>query len=843
MIRRGDSVALNGVTYRLDELLSSGSNSYGEVWGATASNGDEVALKFVRFGRGDAVREAHLHEHFEREVLFLRSAAARHHRNIICMLDEGEVTLDNGMTRQVLVLERMDRSFLDVLVARGDPGSGNEPAVGLRVLLGIALQVIDGLRAVHEAGLVYRDLKADNILLRDGDAGEPIAKLSDFGTVRVDDPLANGSFAGSLPTMAPEQVIPASIETVNREGRLVDAPGYAVDARSDWYAVGLLLYRLVTGTSTKAQQELQMARESRGEIGSMAFSGQFGGLADSERERLWVGLGIDQGQGAAIQTGGTFLPSDDQLVGPVRLESLPAFAELVEALLARAPDARPDDADQIRKVVAAARDAFPEMTLPQPVPTTRAVSFRAWPVFVSALVFAGVWSGMHWFWPVVEQPAASTQGTMVAALDTPLASVVERATPVETAPVTDQGAGSPDVSLTTQPVGAATEPSEVAPHPEKAAGPAVKESIEAVPVSQVVAKQVVAKPAVEQPALVVAERERGVPARMPVPGAGSSDPVTASVAKPEPLTAGQTVSDEAPEAVVASAADESVEVDSPRQELSIGDVSIAETAEEIPAAIAVFPGLPVEKRREGANGIALTVLRGGEVQMGGAHGDPDELPIHARHVAPFYLATTEITWAQFSAFCVDSDLQLCDRHADHAGDMPVAGITWDEAQAFVAWLRERSGQPYELPSEAQYAWALRQSDTHEARGNLADRAFLKHLARPPRRQIFDDYDDGFTGASPVSSFAADELGLHGLNDNLSEWTADCAHHSYHGAPVDDRPWLDEGGCTYAVARGASYFSGPPEVRADNRLPLAKRSRLPTVGFRVALPMAAPVSKH
>jgi hypothetical protein len=101
----------------------------------------------------------------------------------------------------------------------------------------IAVQIASGLTAVHEAGLVHRDLKPHNVFVTRRADGSDLIKLLDFGVAKLvvpDDSLgatAEGSVVGTLRYMAPEQIRNAS----------------DVDARADVYALGAILYELLAG--------------------------------------------------------------------------------------------------------------------------------------------------------------------------------------------------------------------------------------------------------------------------------------------------------------------------------------------------------------------------------------------------------------------------------------------------------------------------------------------------------------------------------------------------------------------------------------------------------------------
>jgi beta-lactam-binding protein with PASTA domain/tRNA A-37 threonylcarbamoyl transferase component Bud32 len=173
----------------------------------------KVALKVMR---PDLARDETFVSRFRREA---RSAAKLSHPNVVAVYDQGEddghmflaMELVNGLTlRQVMQAEGplTPRAALDIL----DP-------------------VLQALGAAHSAGLIHRDVKPENVILRD----DGTVKVADFGLARAVDTVTStaqtGVLLGTVAYLSPEQV----------------ERGIA-DARSDVYAAGLLLFEMLTGT-------------------------------------------------------------------------------------------------------------------------------------------------------------------------------------------------------------------------------------------------------------------------------------------------------------------------------------------------------------------------------------------------------------------------------------------------------------------------------------------------------------------------------------------------------------------------------------------------------------------
>jgi eukaryotic-like serine/threonine-protein kinase len=197
---------------RYELLAVVGRGGMGEVFRAHDRHlRRDVAVKVLpRHLVGDRGAE----ERLRREA---RTAAALGHPNVVAVHDAVE-TAEGG---QAIVMELVDGpSLAEVLATEGrlDPDRA----------LGIVAGIAEGLAAAHAAGLVHRDVKPSNVLL----TADGTPKVADFGIARSVDQTATqtGLVRGSAPYLAPEQ-----------------ARGDPVDARTDVYALGALLFELVTG--------------------------------------------------------------------------------------------------------------------------------------------------------------------------------------------------------------------------------------------------------------------------------------------------------------------------------------------------------------------------------------------------------------------------------------------------------------------------------------------------------------------------------------------------------------------------------------------------------------------
>ena len=250
---------------------------------------------------------------------------------------------------------------------------------------------------------------------------------------------------------------------------------------------------------------------------------------------------------------------------------------------------------------------------------------------------------------------------------------------------------------------------------------------------------------------------------------------------------------------------------------------------------------------------------------------------------------------------------------------PVINVSWNDANAYVAWLSVKTGKIYRLLSEAERehvakvdslvgpsgdcrfavfwattcgtrrsrppGWSPAPSPNHSNllggrhgcgrfctseicchpngvgcpryRRSAPAKGRLDRMARAGSRTAFwwgptisptqanyngiYIYDTGLTGEHrqrtvPVDSFRSNRWGIFQVHGNVWEWTQDCWHENYAGAPADGSPW-ESGRCDYRIVRGGSWATYPGDLGSAVRGRFAIDFRSDSLGFRVARTLA------
>lgn len=271
--------------------------------------------------------------------------------------------------------------------------------------------------------------------------------------------------------------------------------------------------------------------------------------------------------------------------------------------------------------------------------------------------------------------------------------------------------------------------------------------------------------------------------------------------------------------------------------------------------------------------------------MGAARVDDlgDEKPLHrVRITRAFELGKTEVTRAQFAAFVAASgyvpesiadgtggygynaaydrtrpekadafagrDPQYSWRNPGFAQEAthPVVNISWNDAQAMAAWLSQKEGLRYRLPTEAEWEYACKAGSTARySHGNapqdLAQWANTFDRSATPHWQRWGDQalqgDDGYAFTAPAASYPANAFGLHDMVGNVWEWVADNYDEAYYQTPatpstgaVHDPQGPAQG--HLKVRRGGSWHTWALYARCSYRNVNTAASRYTLLGMRL-----------
>lgn len=234
-----------------------------------------------------------------------------------------------------------------------------------------------------------------------------------------------------------------------------------------------------------------------------------------------------------------------------------------------------------------------------------------------------------------------------------------------------------------------------------------------------------------------------------------------------------------------------------------------------------------------ANCPYMRVVQAGQGLIGSPPTEPsrsrdEPLQATARIEKPFAMGVYEVTIAEWAA-CVRD--KACQPVADWSKEnpnplIPATGISFEDAQAFTAWLSVQSGLAYRLPTDKEWEYADRAgSDTTFPWGdeispsdaNYDQTASYRHSPTGPYR--------GYPEA--VNAYPANNFGLYQMNGNVWEWTAGCSDQS----------------CKARIARGGSFESTPSELRAASRMAIAGGRKRGDMGLRVARDLQADEAMH
>ena len=279
----------------------------------------------------------------------------------------------------------------------------------------------------------------------------------------------------------------------------------------------------------------------------------------------------------------------------------------------------------------------------------------------------------------------------------------------------------------------------------------------------------------------------------------------------------------------------------------------------------------LERKRQEALKLELAgemvSIPGGTFRMGdlSGEGDDDEKPVHSVTVPAFSMGTHEVTVGQFRRFVEATEYRTdAERNADgkegcliYTGDgwewtwgrswrnpgysvghdQPVVCVSWNDAQAFIEWLTEQTGEAFRLPTEAEWENAARAGSATKYHFGDSESQLCRYANHLDDSTVHSNRNESCSDgvgkrAATVGRYQPNSYGLYDMHGNVWEWVQDCWNDSYVGAPSDGRAWMN-GDCSLRVLRGSSWLAISGYLRSANRYRLIRSHRSDDIGFRLA----------
>jgi formylglycine-generating enzyme required for sulfatase activity len=233
----------------------------------------------------------------------------------------------------------------------------------------------------------------------------------------------------------------------------------------------------------------------------------------------------------------------------------------------------------------------------------------------------------------------------------------------------------------------------------------------------------------------------------------------------------------------------------------------------------------------------MTVIPAGGFVMGSPGDEPGrksaEGPQHRVRIArSFAMSRDLVTFDEWNACAAQGGCKSYFPNDQHwgRGTRPVINVSWNDAQDYVAWLSEKTGHRYRLPTEAEWEYA--------ARAGTSTPYYTGYTISTDQAN-YDGVDYPRAGSpgtyrqmtTPVGSFPPNGFGLADMAGNVWEWVEDCWNGDYRGAPDDGSAWT-RGDCNRRVVRSGAFNNTPAFARSAFRFWEVGQLRSAFVGFRV-----------
>jgi formylglycine-generating enzyme required for sulfatase activity len=312
----------------------------------------------------------------------------------------------------------------------------------------------------------------------------------------------------------------------------------------------------------------------------------------------------------------------------------------------------------------------------------------------------------------------------------------------------------------------------------------------------------------------------------------AEDDQMAAIIAPDDTAAAQTPAGPEQDTLDAAEAD-----DDASSELTASEAVEEEAPAEVVEAAPARAFTPGEAFRDcEACPEVMPFAAGAEFAMGAPEGevsreDAETPQVKVTIAKPFAIGIHEVTYDEWAACIADGGCSGYEPPDLGWGkkQRPVVNVSVEDARAYLAWLSEKTGATYRLPSEAEWEYAARAgSDGAFYTGDQITTGQANYNGQYPyNRAPKGQYRSKTT---TVGSFAANAFGLHDMHGNVREWTQDCWRSSHSGAPEDGT--AVGGACSSQVIKGGSWNVGAWRLRSAYRDDGEKTLRKYDTGFRV-----------
>ena len=231
--------------------------------------------------------------------------------------------------------------------------------------------------------------------------------------------------------------------------------------------------------------------------------------------------------------------------------------------------------------------------------------------------------------------------------------------------------------------------------------------------------------------------------------------------------------------------------------------------------------------------------------MGSNEGSDNEKPIHRVTLSDFAIGKYEVTVGLYLQFCTETNTNWPEwlekgnkYHVETGNDpyyknkgyqrkgsenLPIVGVSWNDAAAYCQWLSSKTNKNYRLPTEAEWEYA--------ARGGNQSKGFKYSGSNTIEDVAWYSANSG-SKTHPVGTKGANELGIYDMSGNVWEWCSDWYDENYYKNSVAQNPKGAQSG-SLRVLRGGSWYSNVNNCRSSFRNRTVPNDRFSYFGFRLA----------